>query len=216
MTVYVADTHAHVQRLVSVVKMVTMLKECTAKEQRSLARFLCGQKGSMKRILIKECFMFTVWSVCHVKWFTTGSRNSLKDVRKPQICPTKRGICWDNSRKDFYAAGLDALVERWDNCINVSGEYIEKECFLQVWISHVLRFIFICYLKLPRIFLSELLCLDSWDGPRFKPFMDFRLVWSAGLLNLFLKRIHVHRNKKRLSLLTAFKRQFVYLQKESK
>jgi hypothetical protein len=48
--------------------------------------------------------------------------------------------------------------------------------------------------------------------------MALRLVWPgpAGLLNLFHKRIHVHRNKKRLSLLTAFKRQFVYLQKESK
>jgi hypothetical protein len=28
--------------------------------------------------------------------------------------------------KDFYAAGLDALVKRWDNCINVGGGSVEK------------------------------------------------------------------------------------------
>jgi hypothetical protein len=39
-TVYVAYAHAHVQRLVSVVKMLTVLDECTAEEQRSVVRFL--------------------------------------------------------------------------------------------------------------------------------------------------------------------------------
>jgi hypothetical protein len=28
--------------------------------------------------------------------------------------------------KDFYAAGFDALVKRWDKCINVDGGYVEK------------------------------------------------------------------------------------------
>jgi hypothetical protein len=28
--------------------------------------------------------------------------------------------------KDFYAAGSDALVKRWDNFINVGGGYVEK------------------------------------------------------------------------------------------
>jgi hypothetical protein len=28
--------------------------------------------------------------------------------------------------KDFYAAGFDALVKRWDKCIYVGGEYVEK------------------------------------------------------------------------------------------
>jgi hypothetical protein len=28
--------------------------------------------------------------------------------------------------KDFYASGFDALVKRWDKCINVGGEYVEK------------------------------------------------------------------------------------------
>jgi hypothetical protein len=28
--------------------------------------------------------------------------------------------------KDFYAAGLDTLVKRWDKCINVGGGYSKK------------------------------------------------------------------------------------------
>jgi hypothetical protein len=29
--------------------------------------------------------------------------------------------------KDFYAAGFDALVKRWDKCISVGGRYVEKK-----------------------------------------------------------------------------------------
>jgi hypothetical protein len=28
--------------------------------------------------------------------------------------------------KNFYAAGFEALVKRWDKCINVGREYVEK------------------------------------------------------------------------------------------
>jgi hypothetical protein len=28
--------------------------------------------------------------------------------------------------KNLYAAGFDAVVKRWDKCINVDGGYIEK------------------------------------------------------------------------------------------
>jgi hypothetical protein len=40
MTAQVADAHAHVQRLVSVVKVATVLEEYTTEEQRSVVRFL--------------------------------------------------------------------------------------------------------------------------------------------------------------------------------
>jgi hypothetical protein len=39
MTVCVADAHVHVQSLVLVVKMVTMLEECNTEEQRSIVHF---------------------------------------------------------------------------------------------------------------------------------------------------------------------------------
>jgi Tat protein secretion system quality control protein TatD with DNase activity len=72
MTVYVADAHANVQRLVSVVKMATVLEEFTTEEQRSILHFFCEQKDSMRRIFIKKYFLFMVGSVCRVKRFTIG------------------------------------------------------------------------------------------------------------------------------------------------
>jgi hypothetical protein len=42
MTVWVADAHAHVQRLVSVVKMVTVPEECTTEEESSVVHLLWG------------------------------------------------------------------------------------------------------------------------------------------------------------------------------
>jgi hypothetical protein len=33
--------------------------------------------------------------------------------------------------KDFYAVACDALVRRWDKCINVGGGYIEKYTFFR-------------------------------------------------------------------------------------
>jgi hypothetical protein len=88
MTVYVADAHAHVVRVVSVVKMAAVLESCTTEEQGSIVRFFfCVKKDSMQRIFIKKNFLFAVGSVYCGKWFTTGSRNSLKDVRKSQMMP---------------------------------------------------------------------------------------------------------------------------------
>jgi hypothetical protein len=49
----VAGARAHVQRLVSVVKMATVIEECIKEEQRSVVLF-CEQKDSMQRILIKN------------------------------------------------------------------------------------------------------------------------------------------------------------------
>jgi hypothetical protein len=45
MTVYVADAHANVERLVSVVKMATVLEVYTTEEQRSVVRFFMWAKG---------------------------------------------------------------------------------------------------------------------------------------------------------------------------
>jgi hypothetical protein len=79
----------------------------------------------MQRISIKKCFLFKVGSVFRVKRFTAGSRNSLKDVRKPQMPDQVRKWLRQQS-KDFYAAGFDALVKRWDKSISVGGGYVEK------------------------------------------------------------------------------------------
>jgi hypothetical protein len=61
----------HVQRLVSVVKMATVLEECSAKEQRSFVGSLWANELNAKGIP-KKCFMFTVGSVRRVTRVTTG------------------------------------------------------------------------------------------------------------------------------------------------
>jgi hypothetical protein len=80
----------------------------------------------MQKIFIRKSFQFTVGSVCSVKRFITGSRNSLKDVRNLQMMPGQVRKWLRQQSKDFNAAGFEALLKRWDKCINVGGGYSEK------------------------------------------------------------------------------------------
>jgi hypothetical protein len=80
-----------------------MLTKCSV-----LFYIFCGQKDSVQRIFIKKCFLFTVGSVCRVKWFTTGSSNSLKDTQKPQVMPDQVQKQLREWSKGFYAAGFNA------------------------------------------------------------------------------------------------------------
>jgi hypothetical protein len=50
--------------------------------------------------------------------------------------------------KDFYAAGFDALVKRWDKCISVGGGYVEKLMFSSRFEYHMFYVLypFVAYL----------------------------------------------------------------------
>jgi hypothetical protein len=48
------------------------------------------------------------------------------DVRKSQMMPDQVRKWLTQQPKDFCAAGYDALVKRWNKCINVGGGYVEK------------------------------------------------------------------------------------------
>jgi hypothetical protein len=74
----------HVQRLVSVVKMATVLEDYTTEEQSSVVHFWWAEGLNAKDIHEE---MFTVGSVCCVKQFTDGSRNFIKDIGKSQMMP---------------------------------------------------------------------------------------------------------------------------------
>jgi hypothetical protein len=54
MTVQVADAHAHVQRVVSVVNLATMLDGCTTETRRSVVRSMWENEFSAKDIIHKE------------------------------------------------------------------------------------------------------------------------------------------------------------------
>jgi hypothetical protein len=71
----------HVQRLVSVDKMATKLEEYATEEQHSVVHFFVG-KMTHEKDIHKEYFLFRVGRVCCITWFTTGLKNSVKDVRK--------------------------------------------------------------------------------------------------------------------------------------
>jgi hypothetical protein len=80
----------------------------------------------MQIIFKKKCFLFTLGSVYRVKPFTSGSTNSLKDVRKSQMMTDQVRKLLRQLSKVLCAADFDALVKRWEKCINVGGEYVDK------------------------------------------------------------------------------------------
>jgi hypothetical protein len=55
--------------------------------------------------------------------FLWAKELNAKDVHK-EMLPIYGGKCLSQS-KYLYSAGFDALVKRWDKCIDV-GRYIEK------------------------------------------------------------------------------------------
>jgi hypothetical protein len=85
----------------------------------------CGQKDNAEDIH-KEMFPIYGENCLLRKAVYNWSRNSLKDVRKSQMMPNQVQKWLRQQSKDFYAASFDALVKRWDKCINVGGEYVEK------------------------------------------------------------------------------------------
>jgi hypothetical protein len=56
MTVLVVDAHVLIQKLVSVVKMATVLEDCTTEEQRSPVCFNLWAKGLNAKDIHKEMF----------------------------------------------------------------------------------------------------------------------------------------------------------------
>jgi hypothetical protein len=76
----------------------------------------------MQKILIYKYFLFKVGSVCRLKRYNLDGK-SFSDDEEVETEVRK----WPKQRsKDFHAAGFDALVKRWDKCINVGGGYVEK------------------------------------------------------------------------------------------
>jgi hypothetical protein len=71
---------------------------------------------------VKKCFLFTVGTVCRVKQFHLNGKRFTDD----EEIETEVRKWLRQQSKDFYAAGFDAPVKRWDKCINVGGGYVEK------------------------------------------------------------------------------------------
>jgi hypothetical protein len=128
MTVEIAEPHAHVQRLVSVVKMAIVLEGIIPKNSVPLCVFY-GQNDSMQRIFTKKYFLFMLGSVCNIKQFILGGKYFADDE---EVETAAKGLC---------AAGFDALVKPWDKC-NVGVGYVDT-FFL---VSNITCFMFFIHL----------------------------------------------------------------------
>jgi hypothetical protein len=56
----------------------------------------------------------------------TGSYLSGKRFADDKEVETEAQKWLRQQSKYFYVVGFDALVKRWDKCINVGGGYVEK------------------------------------------------------------------------------------------
>jgi hypothetical protein len=142
--------------------MATVLEVCTTDEQPAFVRYLLWAKGPNSKDIHKE--MFPVyggkclsckavhnWVEKRDKHFADADDEEFKtEVRK-----------WLREQSNdlyVYATGFDALVKRWDKCINVGGEYVEKQMLFQSG-SNIT-----CYVLHPSV--SYLLTLPRNIGAR--------------------------------------------------
>jgi hypothetical protein len=95
--------------------MSPLLEECTNEEQRSVVFFFCGQKDSVQRISIKKLCLSR--KAVHNWVEKRGKRFADDKAVETEVRKWLRQLS-----KDFYAAGVDVVVKRWDKCINVGLE----------------------------------------------------------------------------------------------
>jgi hypothetical protein len=102
--------------------MATMLEERTTEEKHSVVYILVAEGLNVMDIHTE---MFPVYGgkcLLHkavhnwVEKFSHG--HSIVTDHEMEVAET--------TVKDFYAAGFNTLVKRWDKCINVGGGYVEK------------------------------------------------------------------------------------------
>jgi hypothetical protein len=120
MTASVADARGHVIRLILVVKMATVLKECNTEEQKSVVLFFGGQKIQCKGNV--SCLRWGVSCKAIHNWVEKHDKRFADD----EGVETEMRKLLRQQSKDLNAAGFDTLVKRWDKCISVGGGYVEK------------------------------------------------------------------------------------------
>ena len=76
-------------------------------------------------ISTKKCCPCTVNIACHVKH---PLKQDLSGERFPDDDAVERAVrAWFRQQpKEFYAAGFQGLVKRWDKCLILYGDYVEK------------------------------------------------------------------------------------------
>jgi hypothetical protein len=113
----VAD--AHVRRLISVVKMATVLGGCITEEQHSAVFFLWAKALNANDILKK--FPAYGWMSLSPKAVHNWVEKRDKTYADDEEVGTEVWTWLRQQPKDF---GFDALINRWDKCISVGGRNV--------------------------------------------------------------------------------------------
>ena len=105
--------------------MAAPLSTCTKIEQCGIVRFLWAENMEAKDIHKEMLPMYGEHclsrQVVHnwVRKFSEG-RTSIEDEHRVGR------ITFRQQQKEFFAAGFQGLVKRWDKCLNLYGDYVEK------------------------------------------------------------------------------------------
>jgi hypothetical protein len=100
--------------------MATVLEEYATKEQRSAVRFLWA-KGLNAKDIHKEMFPVYGGKCLSRKAVHNWAEKRFADDEEVETEARK----WLRQQSEhFHAAGFDALVKRWDKCINVGGGFL--------------------------------------------------------------------------------------------
>jgi len=96
----------------------------TTIEQRGVVRFLWAKDMAAKDIHKDAAY---------VRWTLPVTSSSpliqhLSGERFPDDDAVERAVCaWFRQQpQEFYVAGFQGLVKRWDKCLNLFGDYFEK------------------------------------------------------------------------------------------
>ena len=105
--------------------MAAPLNMCTTIEQRGVVRFLWAKDMAVKDIH-KELqpmnggLCLSLQAVHNwVQKFSEG-RRSIEDEHRVGRKTYRQ------QQQEFYAAGFQGLVKRWDKCLHLYGDYVEK------------------------------------------------------------------------------------------
>ena len=105
--------------------MAAPLSTCTKIEQRGVVRFSWAKNMEAKDIHKEMLPMYGEHCLSRhwVQKFSEG-RTSIED-KHPAVERAVRAW-FQQQPKEFFAAGFQGLVKRWDKCLNLYGDYVEK------------------------------------------------------------------------------------------
>ena len=109
--------------------MAAPLSTCSKIEQRGVVRFLWAKNMEAKDIHKEMLPMYgenclSRQAVHNLVQKFSEVRTSIEDEH-PAVERAVRA--WFRQQpKEFFAAGFHGLVKRWDKCLNLYGDYVEK------------------------------------------------------------------------------------------